>query len=120
MSSGLVALDAGGQTPPFEQVRAQIAAQIQAGYLVDGERLPSVRGLADELRLAPGTVAKAYTLLEEAGLVRTARGAGTRVVRPAEVPGAVADAVRALVAEARRAGLSADQTTAALREAWPA
>lgn len=119
-ASGLVAIDAGGRIPPFEQVRSQIAAQIGAGYLVDGQRLPSVRALADELRLAPGTVAKAYTLLEESGLVQTARGAGTRVVRPAEVPDEVAEAVRALVAAARAAGLSADQTAAALREAWPA
>ncbi|WIB70653.1 MULTISPECIES: GntR family transcriptional regulator [unclassified Curtobacterium] len=118
--TGLVALDVGGRVPPFEQVRSQIAAQITAGYLVDGERLPSVRGLADELGLAAGTVAKAYQLLEEAGLVHTARGAGTRVVRPAAVPEAVAEAARALAAAARSAGLSADQAATALREAWPA
>ncbi|MET3635858.1 GntR family transcriptional regulator [Curtobacterium sp. NPDC087080] len=118
--TGLVALDAGGRVPPFEQVRSQIAAQIAAGYLVDGERLPSVRALAEELSLAPGTVAKAYQLLEEAGLVHTARGAGTRVVRPAEVPDAVATAAHALAAAAREAGLSADQAAAALRDAWPA
>jgi GntR family transcriptional regulator len=119
VSTQLVAIDAGGRTPPFEQVRSQIAAQITAGYLVDGERLPSVRGLATELKLAPGTVAKAYALLEEAGLVSTARGGGTRVVRPAEVPVDVARAARDLVAVARAAGLSLDQTTAALRESWP-
>ncbi|MBA8989154.1 GntR family transcriptional regulator [Curtobacterium pusillum] len=118
--SGLVAIDAGGRVPPFEQVRSQIAAQISAGYLVDGERLPSVRGLADELGLAAGTVARAYQLLEEAGLVQTARGAGTRVVRPAEVPAQVTEAARALASAAREAGLSADQAAAALREVWPA
>ncbi|WP_253206149.1 GntR family transcriptional regulator [Curtobacterium aetherium] len=118
--SGFVAIDAGGRVPPFEQVRSQLAAQIAAGYLVDGERLPSVRGLAAELGLAAGTVAKAYQLLEEAGLVHTARGAGTRVVRPAEVPESVTQAASVLVAAAREAGLSADQTAAALRDAWPA
>ncbi|WP_144711533.1 GntR family transcriptional regulator [Curtobacterium pusillum] len=118
--TGLVALDVGGRVPPFEQVRSQIAAQITAGYLVDGARLPSVRGLADELGLAAGTVAKAYQLLEESGLVQTARGAGTRVVRPAEVPEPVTDAARALALAARDAGLSADQAVAALREVWPA
>ncbi|WP_420369048.1 GntR family transcriptional regulator [Curtobacterium sp. L1-20] len=119
-STSLVALDAGGQIPPYEQVRSQIAAQITAGYLVDGERLPSVRGLADELGLAAGTVAKAYQLLEESGLVHTARGAGTRVIRPAEVPEPVSEAARALAAAARASGLSADQAAAALRDAWPA
>jgi GntR family transcriptional regulator len=116
--SGFVAIDPGGRVPPFEQVRSQLAAQIAAGYLVDGERLPSVRGLAAEL--AAGTVAKAYQLLEEAGLVQTARGAGTRVVRPAAVPESVTRAATALVAAAREAGLSADQTAAALHDAWPA
>jgi GntR family transcriptional regulator len=115
----LVAIDAGGRIPPFEQVRSQIAAQITAGYLVDGERLPSVRGLAGDLRLAPGTVAKAYALLEEAGLVSTARGGGTRVVRPADVPAEVVTAARTFAADARAAGLSVDQAVAALRESWP-
>ncbi|PZE23694.1 GntR family transcriptional regulator [Curtobacterium sp. MCBD17_013] len=114
----LVAIDAGGRVPPYEQVRSQIAAQIAAGYLVDGERLPSVRGLAGELRLAPGTVAKAYGLLEEAGLVTTARGGGTRVVRPAAVPEAVDAAARVLAEQARHDGLSFDQTVAALRDRW--
>lgn len=118
--TGLVALDRGGSVPPFEQVRAQIAAQIAAGYLVDGTRLPSVRALADELGLAAGTVARAYQLLEEAGLVHTARGAGTRVVRPADVPQEVADAAHTLAVAARSAGLSVDQAAAALHEAWPA
>ncbi|MBT2502003.1 GntR family transcriptional regulator [Curtobacterium sp. ISL-83] len=119
-TTGLVALDAGGRVPPFEQVRSQIAAQIAAGYLVDGERLPSVRGLAEELGLAAGTVAKAYQLLEESGLVETARGAGTRVVRPVSVPAPVTEAAHALAVAAREAGLSADQAAAALRDAWPA
>jgi GntR family transcriptional regulator len=114
----LVAIDAGGRIPPFEQVRSQIAAQIAAGYLVDGQRLPSVRGLATELRLAPGTVAKAYGLLEDAGLVTTARGGGTRVVRPADVPDAVTEAARALAEQARHDGLSRDQAVAALRDVW--
>lgn len=118
--TGLVALDRGGQVPPFEQVRAQIAAQISAGYLVDGARLPSVRDLAAELGLAAGTVAKAYQLLEEAGLVHTARGAGTRVVRPAEVPAEVRAAAEALAVAARAAGLSASQAADVVREAWPA
>lgn len=116
----LVAIDPGGRVPPFEQVRSQIAAQITAGYLVDGVRLPSVRGLAADLGLAAGTVARAYTLLEDAGLVTTARGGGTRVVRPAAVPPHVVDAARSFHAEAHAAGLSLDQAVAALRETWPA
>jgi DNA-binding transcriptional regulator YhcF (GntR family) len=114
----LVAIDAGGRIPPYEQVRSQIAAQITAGYLVDGSRLPSVRGLAADLGLATGTVARAYTMLEDAGLVSTARGGGTRVIRPATVPSHVVDAARAFHAEAHAAGLSLEQAITALRETW--
>jgi DNA-binding transcriptional regulator YhcF (GntR family) len=65
--------------PPFEQVRAQLAAQITSGALVPGYRLPTVRGLATELGLAVNTVAKAYRDLETAGLIETRGRAGTVV-----------------------------------------
>ncbi|WP_172121125.1 GntR family transcriptional regulator [Actinomyces faecalis] len=66
-------------TPPFEQVRSQIASLIVDGALTEGQRLPPVRQLAGDLRLAPGTVARAYKELEAAGMVVTRRAAGTRV-----------------------------------------
>lgn len=66
-------------TPPFEQLRSQIAAAITSGDLPTGWRLPTVRQLAGDLGVAAGTVARSYRELEAAGLVVTARGAGTRV-----------------------------------------
>ncbi len=65
--------------PPFEQVRAQLAASISAGVLTAGTKLPSVRRLAGDLGLAVNTVARAYRELEAAGLVET-RGRGGTVV----------------------------------------
>ena len=49
---------------PFEQVRAQIAAAIDDGWLLPATRLPTVRHLASELGLAVNTVARAYRELE--------------------------------------------------------
>lgn len=72
-------IDPASPVPPFEQVRAQIAAQIADGTLVAGSRLPTVRRLADELGLAVNTVARAYRELEAAGLVETRGRAGTVV-----------------------------------------
>jgi DNA-binding transcriptional regulator YhcF (GntR family) len=72
-------IDHGSSVPPFEQVRAQFAAQIADGTLVVGARLPTVRALADELELAINTVARAYRELEAAGLVETRGRAGTVV-----------------------------------------
>ncbi|MFD7389245.1 GntR family transcriptional regulator [Streptomyces sp. NPDC059852] len=85
MSDRAVRVDTTSQVPPYEQIRAQLAALIRTGRLAEGERLPTVRQLATDLGLAPGTVARAYRELEAARLIRTRRGAGTRV---AELPAA--------------------------------
>ena len=84
MASDLLRIDPEDPTPPFEQVRRQLTQLIETGQLVAGERLPSVRGLADDLGLATGTVARAYRELEAADLVTTRRGAGTRVAERPE------------------------------------
>ena len=68
-------------TPPYEQLRRQLAELIESGVLPEGDRLPPVRQLASDLGLASGTVARTYRELESAGLVSTRRGGGTRVRR---------------------------------------
>src|SRR3954451_3371418 len=75
----MISLDPTSATPPFEQVRAQLAARIANGELSAGTRLPPVRRLADDLSLAANTVARAYRDLEAAGLVET-RGRGGTIV----------------------------------------
>lgn len=77
-----VRIDPADPTPPYEQLRRQLATLITAGALAEGTRLAPVRQLAADLALATGTVARAYRELESEGLVRTARGAGTRVTAP--------------------------------------
>lgn len=75
----MITLDAASAIPPFEQVRSQLAAAITGGDLIAGTRLPPVRTLAEDLGLAPNTVARAYRDLEAAGLVQTRGRAGTIV-----------------------------------------
>ncbi len=108
-------------TPPYEQVRRQLAGHIQAGRLAEGSRLPSVRQLAADLGLAAGTVARAYRELEEAGLITTGRARGTHVnqghVRE-PFPDDVARAVAALATVARQHGVGIESTIEALRSAW--
>lgn len=67
-------------TPPYEQLRRQLVDLIGAGALGPGQRLPPLRQLAADLGLAVGTVARTYRELEAAGLVRSRRGGGTKVV----------------------------------------
>jgi GntR family transcriptional regulator len=74
----MIAVDNADPTPPFEQIRRQLADQIRTGAVPSGARLPSVRQLAGDLALAPGTVARAYSELEADGLVETSK-TGTRV-----------------------------------------
>lgn len=115
-----VRIDADDPTPPYEQLRRQLAALVAAGALAPGARLPSVRQLAADLRLAPGTVARTYRELEAAGLLRSRRGAGTTVTAPPSPRpvGARRQAVDQLLAEAvaraRALGASDDEVRAAL------
>lgn len=110
--------------PPYEQIRAQISSLIVLGALEPGARLPPVRGLAADLGLAAGTVARAYKELEQAGLIETRRRNGTVVVgMPAvtapgsgETPATVTAAVEHYIAEGRRAGLANDTLLRLLAE----
>jgi DNA-binding transcriptional regulator YhcF (GntR family) len=78
----LLVLDPQSSTPPYEQVRSQIAAAIESGRLRSAARLPTVRLLASELGIAVNTVARAYRELELAGLVETRGRHGTFVAGP--------------------------------------
>lgn len=72
-------VDPDSAVPPYEQVRGQLAQQINDSVLAAGTRLPTVRALAAELGLAANTVARTYRELEEAGLLETRGRAGTFV-----------------------------------------
>jgi GntR family transcriptional regulator len=75
----IVRVDPASPIPPYEQLRAQVAASIVGGHLAEGHQLPPIRQLAADLDLAPGTVARAYRELEAAGLVISRGRRGTRV-----------------------------------------
>jgi DNA-binding transcriptional regulator YhcF (GntR family) len=74
-----ITVDATAATPPYEQIRVQIARMVGGGVLTPGTRLPTIQQLANDLALAPGTVARAYKELERDGVVVSRRRAGTTV-----------------------------------------
>jgi GntR family transcriptional regulator len=78
----LVHIDDQSELPYYEQIVVQIREAVAAGELNPGDRLPSVRSLADHLELAPGTVARAFAQLEHEGVVETAGPKGTTVAFP--------------------------------------
>ncbi|MFF3291574.1 GntR family transcriptional regulator [Streptomyces sp. NPDC003023] len=107
-------------TPPYEQVRAQLADLISVGRLRQGDRLPSVRQLASDLGLANNTVVRAYRELESAGLVRTRRGSGTQVVAPASISDSkakLAEQARLFATAARQLHATDEEALAAIRHA---
>jgi DNA-binding transcriptional regulator YhcF (GntR family) len=67
----MIAIDTRSATPPYEQLRVQLVTQVQSGELSAGTRIPTVRKLAEDLGLAPNTVARAYRELEADGFIET-------------------------------------------------
>ncbi|MFJ3667226.1 GntR family transcriptional regulator [Streptomyces sp. NPDC090106] len=122
MNGPAIRVKTASPVPPYEQIRTQLATLIATGRLHEGERLPTVRQLAADLGLAAATVARAYRELEAASLVRTRRGAGTRVApltAPTHTPDPTELAELALrfVAEARSPGADRETVERAVRDA---
>ncbi|MFF7332086.1 GntR family transcriptional regulator [Streptomyces sp. NPDC008150] len=103
---------------PYEQVRAQISEQARSGALPVGHRLPTVRGLAESLGLAPNTVAKAYRALEADGVIETRGRNGTYIAAAGNAADReAASAAQTYADRAHRLGLSEDAALAAVRDA---
>lgn len=62
--------------PIYQQIAEQLKADILAGRMKEGEYLPSIRGLAKDLKISVITTMKAYEQLEAEGLVTAAQGKG--------------------------------------------
>jgi DNA-binding transcriptional regulator YhcF (GntR family) len=82
----IIAVDPRSPTPPYEQIRISIRRLVATGELSLGSRLPTVRQLASDLGLAPGTIARAFRELESEGIIETRGRHGTRVKSTPPVP----------------------------------
>ena len=69
--------------PIYTQIVNQVQAQVVSGVLEPGDQLPTVRALAEELRVNFNTVARAYRLLDEERIISTQQGRGTYIT---EIP----------------------------------
>lgn len=78
-------LDFKSGKPVYLQLVDQVRAAAASGALRAGESLPSIRPLAEQLRVNRNTVAKAYAELEAQGVIDTAQGRGS-VLRPNQSP----------------------------------
>jgi len=106
----LLRLDYSGEVPIYQQIRNQVVLAIAAGELKPGERLPTIRALAEEAGINMMTANRAYQELKAGGYITTGRREGTVVcarsseAAPEPAPETVED-LRLRLSELRLAGL---------------
>ncbi len=114
-----IRLDDTSATPPYAQIREQLAEAARSGTLATGTRLPTVRQLADDLDVAPGTVARAYKELEADRVIETRGRNGTFVSAGSDAISREAFAAAVtFVARVRRLGLSESEALAQVAAAF--
>lgn len=120
----MLSVDPSDPTPLYAQLDRGIRAAIAAGRLEVGDRLPTVRQLAVELKINANTVAKVYAELERAGVLATQRGIGTFVRENPTLTGAATrrdrerelrPLVDRLLADASAIGISLSEIVAYLK-----
>lgn len=72
-------------TPIYLQIVEQVKQKVLLGELQPNDQLPTVRTLATDLRVNFNTVARAYRILDEAGLISTQQGRGTYILANPDV-----------------------------------
>lgn len=106
--------------PLYMQLRNQIVIGIGEGRLQPGEKLPTIRALADECGINMMTVSKAYQLLKQEGYITTDRRSGASVARKENVriPDATLKSLRIAVSELRLSGMSKDEILTLCRKIY--
>lgn len=114
----LIRIDPASSAPLFEQLAASVRQQVLAGAAQPGDRLPAARELAVSLEVNVHTVLHAYQELRDEGLVELRRGRGAVLTDRASAVAGLAEHVTALVAEARRLGVTPQTLTTLITEEY--
>ena len=119
-------LDFRSGIPIYLQVVERIKEQLAAGQLKPGDQLPTVRSLALELRVNFNTIARAYRIMDESGIISTQQGRGTYIL---EMPtpqvaenirlAALQELTRRYLADAGRLGASPEELDEVLEKQVP-
>ena len=111
----LIRLDPRSDKPIYRQIADSIADSIENDVVEPGERLPSARSLGDSLDVNMHTVLRAYSQLEEWGMVEMRRGRGGVVVSS---EARIKNLVDELVGQAHRQKIGKSQLVKIVEEAW--
>lgn len=102
----LLKLDFSTDIPIYQQIRNQIVVAVASGELAPGEKLPTIRALAEETGINMMTVSKAYQLLKSEGYITTGRRDGATVRLPTAGAGPeTVEGLRLRLCELRLAGM---------------
>jgi GntR family transcriptional regulator len=109
--------------PIYLQVVERIKERLASGQLKPGDQLPTVRALATDLRVNFNTIARAYRIMDESGIISTQQGRGTYILEMPnpEVIGsmrvkALEDLTRRYIEDAERLGVAPDELHKILNE----
>ena len=120
----LPTLDEGSSQPLYQQIVESVALAVAIGHLCPGDRLPSVRRLASELRINPNTAARSIREMEARGLSSSIRGVGSVVARDAQsdakelASGVLTREIDSTLQVAKNLGLDLSTLLDSLRDRW--
>ena len=97
-----------GKESIYEQIKSQIEKFINAGILKPGDKLPSVRALANDLGINPNTVMKAYQELENSGYIYTLNKKGVFVSKNLEAGSEQLDDIKNMIMTFKLTGIKKD------------
>jgi GntR family transcriptional regulator len=118
----------GSPAPIYQQITTQVRHAVATGTVQEGDLLPSVRALAEQLLINPNTVAKAYADLSKDGLIESQPGKGLAIaprragmgLTRAERTRRLDPAITQLLHDAIALDLSPDDVRAMLDKKWKA
>ena len=117
-------IDPDSGTPIYLQIIDELKTAVLSGRYRDGDRVLPVRELAVQLRVNPNTVAKAYRLMQDEGLLVSRQGGGTFIAVPEafslrrEREEAIAAQLGRLVAKAKAFDIGPERLRELLDDAW--
>jgi len=118
-----IQIDLRSDIPVTSQIVAQIQQSLASGTLKPGDQMPTVRALATELRVNFNTVARAYRVLDENGIISTQQGRGTFIMEqpPPEASSALrrealSTLARRYLEESQRLGFNSEESLRALAD----
>ena len=116
----MICLNYRDSRPIYEQIKDGLKKLIVSGAMAPGEKLPSVRALAQELSINPNTIQRADNELENEGYIYSIAGKGSfasgDVGADENRKRELQEKIRELAAELRYLGVSEEELLALLRE----